>query len=394
MNLNKKPYSIILTGGGTAGHVWPHFALFEGDNSLSRAFHQNNLEVHYIGSYTGMEKDLVTSTQPTWLYHSVSTGKLRRYFNMQNFLDPLKIIYGFIQAFFLIGKIKPSVIFSKGGFVSAPVVWAAWMRRIPIVIHESDATPALATKLTLPFCTKALVAFAETIQKISPIFQKKVLEAGLPVRESLFNTAKEEGLKFFNFSADKKVILVFGGSLGAQSLNAKIFEMIPELIKNYQIVHLTGKGNRKDLKTIFNETSQQQDIQILNDNYKQFEFLKEEMKYAYAAADIAICRAGASSIFELAAARIPMILLPLGLHASRGDQIINARIFSSKGWAEWIDEPTFQKETAIKLIDSSISSLEDRKNALSQAPSFDAASKIGEMLWGIILSYNGISSSM
>ncbi len=364
-----RPLAIVLTGGGTAGHVWPHFALFEGDNPLNKAHEKHLLTVHYVGSHTGMEKDIVTSTRPQWHYHSISTGKLRRYFNLQNFLDPFKILLGIFQAFVLMCKEKPAVVFSKGGFVSAPVVWAAWLRGVPVVIHESDATPALATKLTLPFCHTALLAFKETVDKINPKYQDKTKEIGLPVRESLFSASREEGLRYFNFTSEKKTILIFGGSLGAQSLNEKVFALMPELFKKYQVIHIVGKGNKRALNL---------------DNYQQFEFLTQDMKYAYAAADLAICRAGASSIFELAAARIPMILVPLGLHASRGDQIINARLFSKKGWAQWVDENSFQNELVLKLIDTTIDSLEIHKAALAQAPGVDAAHKVSELLWSIM----------
>ncbi|APJ05195.1 hypothetical protein AXG55_12965 [Silvanigrella aquatica] len=374
----KKKYSVVLTGGGTAGHVWPHFALFEARHSrLAKEFHNNNLSVHYVGSQTGMEKDLVSSNQPTWTYHSIATGKLRRYFSLKNFTDPFRIIFGFIQAFLLLGKVKASIVFSKGGFVSAPVVWAAWLRGVPVIIHESDATPALATRLTLPFALKALVAFPETIKKISPLFQNKVLEIGLPVRESLFSATREESLKYFSLPENRKTILIFGGSLGAQSLNKKMFEIIPMLHKNYNIIHIVGKGNKQDILGL--------------ENYRQLEFLNEGMKFAYAAANLAICRAGASSIFELAAARVPMILIPLGMHASRGDQIINARIFMNKGWAQSIDENTFQNESAIQLIESTLNSLEERKVALQSAPSVESATKIGELIWEVISQNEGNS---
>ncbi len=365
-------YSIVLTGGGTAGHVWPHFALFEACNShLAKAFQENIINVHYFGSQTGMEKDRVTTNQPSWKYHSIATGKLRRYFSLKNFSDPFLILLGFLQAFFLLGKVKASIVFSKGGFVSAPVVWAAWLRRIPIVIHESDATPALATRLTLPFSFKALVAFPETIKKIPQIFHSRIIEIGLPVRESLFSASHEESLKYFSLSVDKKTILIFGGSLGAQSLNKKVFDIIPILHKNHNIIHIVGKGNKFDIPGL--------------ENYRQLEFLNEGMKFAYGAADLAICRAGASSIFELAAARVPMILIPLGMHASRGDQIINARIFMNKGWAQSIDENTFQNDSAIQLIESTLNSLEERKIALNSAPSKDAAKNVGELIWDILL---------
>jgi UDP-N-acetylglucosamine--N-acetylmuramyl-(pentapeptide) pyrophosphoryl-undecaprenol N-acetylglucosamine transferase len=365
-------YSVVLTGGGTAGHVWPHFALFEACNSnLVKAFQENKIKVHYIGSKSGMEKDLVLINQPSWKYHSIATGKLRRYFSLKNFSDPILILFGFLQAFLLLGKVKASIVFSKGGFVSAPVVWAAWLRGIPIVIHESDTTPALATRLTLPFSFKVLVAFPETIKRIPPIFHDRVIEIGLPVRESLFSASHEESINYFSLPIDRKTILIFGGSLGAQSLNKKMFEIIPTLHKNHNIIHIVGKSNKFDLPGL--------------ENYRQLEFLNEDMKYAYGAADLAICRAGASSIFELAAARVPMILIPLGIHASRGDQIINARIFMNKGWAQSIDENSFQNESAVQLIESTLNSLEERKIALNSAPSKEAATKIGELIWDILV---------
>jgi UDP-N-acetylglucosamine--N-acetylmuramyl-(pentapeptide) pyrophosphoryl-undecaprenol N-acetylglucosamine transferase len=196
---------------------------------------------------------------------------------------------------------------------------------------------------------------------------------GLPIRESLFSATKDQAIEFFSLDKEKKTILIFGGSLGARSLNQKMFEIIPSLINNYNIIHIVGKGNITQISS--------------SKNYKQFEFLTAEMKYAYAAADLAICRAGASSIFELAAARIPMILVPLGLHASRGDQIINAKIFTNKGWAQSIDESTFQHETAIKLIELTFTSLEERKRALETAPAKDSSFKIGELIWDILLKF-------
>lgn len=203
------------------------------------------------------------------------------------------------------------------------------------------------------------------------------MEMGLPIRESLFSASREESRRYFAFeNENKKIILVFGGSLGAKTLNEKIFEIVPELVKKYDVIHITGKGNKKD-------------IGISPACYKQLEFLKDEMKYVYGASDLAICRAGASSLFELAAARIPMILLPLGLHVSRGDQIINAKIFANKGWAQWVDESAFQKDFALKMIESTMESLPEKKKALETAPSKNAAGKVSQVLWDIMLKYEG-----
>jgi UDP-N-acetylglucosamine--N-acetylmuramyl-(pentapeptide) pyrophosphoryl-undecaprenol N-acetylglucosamine transferase len=360
-------HSIVLTGGGTAGHVWPHFALFDDQNSpLYTELNNGNLTVHYFGSHTGLEHELVKSVMPTWHYHSIATGKLRRYFSIRNFFDPLRVLLGCWQAFWLLRKIKPFVVFSKGGFVAAPVVWAAWLNQIPVVIHESDATPALATKLTLPFCQKILCAFSETIKDLPKKAQEKALEVGLPLRSSLFSASREDGQKFFNFKNSKFVVLIFGGSLGAKGLNTNIEAVLPKLCDLYNVIHITGKGNKNSFS---------------HPDYRQFEFLKTEMKFAYATSDVAICRAGASSIFELARANIPMILIPLGLHASRGDQIINAKIFVQKGWAQAFEETQFKGDVIIKTIQDTFTSLSVSRSALNTVHNHDASNTVAKILY-------------
>ena len=220
--------------------------------------------------------------------------------------------------------------------------------------------------MTLPFCTKAIFSFPETIQSIPNIRKKKCLEIGLPLRASLFQASKQDAKSFFGFNSHRKVLLVFGGSLGARSLNEKIFALVPELCGMCNVIHIVGRNNSNP--------------QIEHENYRQYEFLTKEMKLAYAIADFAICRAGASSIFELSAARIPMILVPLGTHASRGDQIINAKIFEKKGWAVWYEESTLTNEKILASVNECLTHLEERKAALETAPSRNAAEKISEML--------------
>ncbi len=361
---------IVLTGGGTAGHVWPHFALFDSANSpLKDAFENDSLEVHYFGTAKGLERDIVTSVMPKWHYHAIVTGKLRRYFSLQNFIDPFKVMYGIWQTFWTLKKIKPSFVFSKGGFVAAPVVFAAWLNRIPIVIHESDATPALATKLSLPFARKMFCAFLETIQHLPQKYRSKAQYVGLPLRASLFSVSKTEGRKYFDFENEKQVVLIFGGSLGAKGLNRNIAEVLPSLCEKYNILQITGKGNQiKDFS---------------HQNYRQFEFMTHQMKYAYAAADLAICRAGASSIFELACARIPMILIPLGLQSSRGDQIINAQIFTQKGWAETYEESIFKDDLILETIAKNFTLFAEKTQALNSAPSLKASSEVATYLFDL-----------
>ncbi|MFZ9520120.1 MAG: UDP-N-acetylglucosamine--N-acetylmuramyl-(pentapeptide) pyrophosphoryl-undecaprenol N-acetylglucosamine transferase [Silvanigrellaceae bacterium] len=356
-----------LTGGGTAGHVLPHFAVVSNkDSPLMPLVNSGQIKVYYFGSKLGLERDLVFKNKPDWTYVGIRTGKLRRYFSVQNFLDPFNIVIGFLSAVFWIRKYKIRCVFSKGGFVSAPVVWAAWLNRVPVVIHESDATPALATKLTLPFAHRALVSFAETLKWIPERYKKKVRVSGIPLRSELFARNKDEARKFFGFENNLPTLLVFGGSLGAEALNKKFANAAADLDGNWNVVHIVGKGKGFQVSNLV--------------NYRQYEFLSAEMSLAYALADAAICRAGASSIFELAAARVPMILIPLGLHQSRGDQIINAKIFADKGWAVWCNEEELSREKIISLVGQLRERKDDFRAKLESAPGAETASRVAALL--------------
>jgi UDP-N-acetylglucosamine--N-acetylmuramyl-(pentapeptide) pyrophosphoryl-undecaprenol N-acetylglucosamine transferase len=356
-----------LTGGGTAGHVLPHFAVVSNEDSpLMPLVRSGKVKIFYFGSRNGLERDLVCKSKPDWTYVGIRTGKLRRYFSVQNFLDPFNIILGFLSAVYWIRRYKIGCVFSKGGFVSAPVVWAAWLNRVPVVIHESDATPALATKLTLPFASRALVSFAETLKWIPARYKPKVRISGIPLRSDLFVQSKDEARKFFGFKNALPTLLVFGGSLGAEALNKKFANAVADLNDKWNVIHIVGRGKGFPVTNL--------------SNYRQYEFLSSEMSLAYALADVAICRAGASSIFELAAARVPMILIPLGLHQSRGDQIINARIFADKGWAVWCDEDELTKEKIISLVGQLQAKNSDYKTQLAMAPGAETAARVAALL--------------
>ncbi len=364
----KKFLNLGLTGGGTAGHVWPHFALFDDANSpLSQLAAKQQLQVFYFGSVSGMEKELVLKNAPHWKYFGIQTGKLRRYFSWQNFFDPFKIFIGFIQAFKALKSHKINILFSKGGFVSAPVVWAAWLQGIPVVIHESDVTPALATKLTLPFCKLALCAFSETISLVPQQYRSRIKALGLPLRASLFSAKRADALLKFQFDSTLPTLLVFGGSLGAQSLNQKVAEILPELTKICNVLHIVGKD--KSFAT-----------SDFGNRYFQTEFLGDDMKFAYAAVDLALCRAGASSIFELAAARIPMILIPLGLSQSRGDQIINAQVFEKSNWATWCAEDKLTPQILLQLVSDSLKNSSQLIQNLSNSPNSAAANQVAQQI--------------
>lgn len=360
-------WNLVLTGGGTAGHVWPHFAVADDpSNELGALVMSGRVKVHYVGSHEGMERDIVRESAAHWQYIGVATGKLRRYFSWKNFTDALRVVKGFLDAFFVMGRVNADVVFSKGGFVSAPVVWAAWLRGVPVVIHESDATPALATKLTLPFSHRALVSFPQTLKAIPPLFRSRTQAVGLPMRAQLFVGNRADALKHFDLSPDRKTLLVFGGSLGAEALNRLVASALSELCERYNVLHVVGKG--KSFAT--------QGLAF----YRQFEFLKDDMALAYACADLALCRAGASSLFECAALRLPMILVPLGLNQSRGDQIVNARIFEASGWAQWVKEEELDGPRIVSLVDDAMNDLPARKARLETAPAADAAREVAHLL--------------
>lgn len=316
---------IILTGGGTAGHVTPNIALLPRLKELQ-------YDIHYIGSYQGIEKDLI---EPFHIpYHGISSGKLRRYFSMKNFTDPFRVLKGFHEANQLIKTLKPDVIFSKGGFVSVPVVMAGKRNHVPTIIHESDITPGLANKISMPSATKICCNFPETLNNLP---ENKAVLTGSPIRQELLTGDREAARKFCHFTSDKPVILVIGGSLGAAAVNQAVRSILPELLKEFQIIHLCGKG-KLDESLLHTE------------GYVQFEYIQKELKDLFALADIVISRAGANAICELLALRKPNILIPLPASASRGDQILNARSFERQGFSIVLEEETLSKTSLLETI--------------------------------------------
>ncbi len=316
---------IVLTGGGTAGHVTPNIALIP---ELKRA----GYEVHYIGSYEGIEKKLIEKLGIP--YYGISSGKLRRYIDLKNLSDPFKVLKGLAQARHLLGKIKPDVVFSKGGFVSVPVVLAAKSRKIPCIIHESDMTPGLANKICIPCATRVCTNFPETLKHLPP---EKAVLTGSPIRAELFHGNKAKGLNFCGFDDSKPVILIVGGSLGAVAVNNAVRSILPTLLEKYQIIHLCGKG-KLDEKLVGTK------------GYVQYEYIQEELPDLMAAADLIISRAGANAICEILALRKPNILIPLSAQASRGDQILNAASFEKLGYSIVIQEEDVTDEKLLEAV--------------------------------------------
>ena len=316
---------IILTGGGTAGHVTPNIALIPKLKELG-------YDIQYIGSYEGIEKELI---EPFGIpYHGISSGKLRRYFSVQNFTDPFRVIKGFGEARKLIKDLKPDVIFSKGGFVSVPVVLAGKKCKVPVIIHESDMTPGLANKIAIPSASKVCCNFPETLENLP---KGKAALTGSPIRQDLLSGNKIAAMDMCGFTADKPVILVIGGSLGSVIVNNAVREALPELLNHFQIIHLCGKGKTDEsLKN--------------TKGYCQFEYIKNELRDIFALADIVISRAGANAICELLALRKPNLLIPLSAKASRGDQILNARSFERQGFSLVIEEEELSKDSLLQAV--------------------------------------------
>lgn len=305
---------IAFTGGGTVGHVSVNLSLIP--TALSQGY-----EALYIGSKNGIEREMIESQLPEIKYYPISSGKLRRYISLENAKDVFKVLKGILDARKVLKKEKPDLLFSKGGFVSVPVVIAAKSLNIPTIIHESDLTPGLANKIALKFAKKIYTTFEETLNYLP---KEKADFIGATIREDLKNGNAHNGYQLTGFNENKKVLLVMGGSLGSKKLNSIIRENLDALLQQYQVIHLTGKGLK--------------DAQVKKSGYIQYEFVKEDLTDLLAITDTVISRAGSNAIYEFLTLRIAMLLVPLGLDQSRGDQIDNANHFADKGYAKAIDE--------------------------------------------------------
>ena len=316
---------IILTGGGTAGHVTPNIALIP-------RLREMGYEISYIGSYSGIEKELIEKIGIP--YYGISSGKLRRYFSWQNFTDPFRVLKGYGEARKLMDTIKPDIVFSKGGFVSVPVVRAAKSRHIPVIIHESDMTPGLANKLSYSAASKICCNFPETLSSLPA---EKAVLSGSPIRSELLCGSREKGLAFTGLTGEKPVLMIVGGSLGAAPVNDAVRAVLPDLLAHFDIIHLCGKGKKDES---LEGTA----------GYRQYEYINEEMADLFAAADIVISRAGANAICEIAALGIPNLLIPLSASASRGDQILNARSFEKQGYSVVLEEEEISGDVLTKTV--------------------------------------------
>lgn len=342
---------IVLTGGGTAGHVTPNIALLPG-------LKEKGYEIAYIGSYTGIEKQLIEAQGIE--YHGIASGKLRRYLDLKNLSDPFRVIKGFGEAHRLLGKLRPDIVFSKGGFVSVPVVLAARTRKIPVIIHESDLTPGLANKLAIPSAVKVCCNFPETVSHLPA---GKAVLTGCPIRSDLLAGNANVARELCGFTSELPVLMIIGGSSGSVRINEKVREALPKLTERFQVLHLCGKGN-------FDESRNGVP------RYKQIEYADESLKDLFALADLVISRAGANAICELLALKKPNILIPLSLEASRGDQILNAKSFASQGYSFLLEEQDMTVDSLVAAVDQVYRERDTYLQAMEKSPQLDAVEKV------------------
>lgn len=322
----QEPGRIVLTGGGTAGHVTPNLALIP-------HLREAGWEIHYIGTSQGIERQLVEPVAGV-TYHAVRSGKLRRYFSIRNLTDPFRVLAGALEAQRIIGALKPKVVFAKGGFVSVPVAYGAWLHRVPLVLHESDLSPGLANRLCAPVAKVVCTTFPEAAKAMGA----KGICTGTPLRSELLTGRRGEGLALCGFTADKPVLMMMGGSLGAASVNAVLREALPMLIRRFQVLHVCGKGN---LDAALSGTP----------GYCQFEYLGDELPHAYAAVDLLLSRAGSNTLSEILALRKPALLVPYPATASRGDQIENAHSLERRGLSAVLLQEQLTADSLVQALD-------------------------------------------
>ena len=351
---------IVFTGGGSAGHVVPNLELIQ--NFLKKGW-----EVFYIGSEAGVEKTLVS--QRGIPYQAIASGKLRRYFSWQNFIDPFRILLGIVQAYIHLHKIKPRILFSKGGFVAFPVVFAAWLHKIPIVAHESDLTPGLANKLSFPFASKICLTFPEAKDFFKT--QEKLVVTGTPIRETLLQGDRKEGITLCGFTSEKPCLMVIGGGSGSARLNHVLRQALLALLDDFNIIHLCGVGKIEPALADLN-------------GYKQFEYVDQKIEHLFAASDLIVSRSGANSVYEILSLKKPHLFVPLPSKASRGEQIKNAEFFVERGLSQCIFEENLNPETLIQIVTRIWANHDKIKQKLANYPVHSGTATITQLIETIV----------
>lgn len=331
MKLNKNV--VAFTGGGTGGHIYPGLAVAQELKALAKKDNKD-LTIYWIGCSKGMDGTIINKAvdangeKIVNSFIGIPSGKLRRYFSFQNFTDLFRIIGGYFSARRALRKIKPAVLFSKGGFVSVPPCIAANHMEVPVYTHECDFTLGLANRINFMYAKTMFVSYEETKNRLQKGDQKRVIVTGNPVRVVFYSADGKKGLEFLGIAGKTKpVLLVLGGSSGARQINELVVNNLEWLTQNYIVVHQTGLLNT-------DENLSQQLQEKYNGMYKPYQFIYEQMPDVVAAADVILSRAGANSIWESAVMNKPMVLVPLCGNGTRGDQVDNARFFEEYGAAK------------------------------------------------------------
>ena len=310
--------TIVFTGGGTGGHIFPGLAVVD---ELRK---KTVLNIVWIGSSRGMDRELVENHHVT--FYGISTGKLRRYFSLSNLADMFRIVGGVFSSFFLLLKLKPVLVFSKGGFVSVPPCFAAKILRIPVITHECDFSPGLATRINARSASTILVSYEETRSAFPEKLRNRITVTGNPVRPVFYSASSEKGRSFLGCTGnDIPILFVQGGSLGARQVNDMVAGCLDKLCSRFIVVHQTGAQNADQMTVPENP--------LTRERYKPFTFIRSEMPDVLAAASVVVARSGANTVWQCAASGKPMILVPLEKGSSRGDQVENAAYFVSRGAA-------------------------------------------------------------
>ncbi|MBN1981783.1 MAG: undecaprenyldiphospho-muramoylpentapeptide beta-N-acetylglucosaminyltransferase [Chitinivibrionales bacterium] len=346
--------TIVFTGGGTAGHVTPNLALITVLKPLG-------IGMEYVGSRNGIERSLVQKEGIA--YNGIHAGKLRRYFDIKNFFDVFNIGLGFFESLILIARLRPALVFSKGGFVACPVVWAAWCLRVPVFIHESDMTPGLTNKLSSPFAAKILYSFAETARFLS---RGKGIHTGLPIRSTLKNGNRAKGFEICQFTESKPMVLIIGGSMGSGVVNQVVRQALVPVLSEFHVCHLCGKGNKDDA--------------VRHQGYHQMEFASDELPHLFAAAEVIVSRAGATTLFEILSLQKASLLIPLGKNASRGDQIENAAVMHDRGYCNVLYQEDMNAQTFTEAVLRTYADRQKYRAAIQAVPLPDGTAVVCELI--------------
>ncbi len=342
--------TIVLTGGGSAGHCTPHLAILP---FIKKHFEK----VYYIGSENGIEREIIEKENIP--YFGIPCAKLERKFNINNLKIPFKVIRGIIESGKILNKIQPDVIFSKGGYVSIPTVIAGKKRKIPVIAHESDYTIGLANKISSFYCEKVLTSFPSTAKSV-----KNGEYVGSPIRKNIISATRQDGLNYFKFNGKKPVLLVLGGSQGSKVINDTLKACLDDLIPNFDIIHICGKNNTFAYK---------------NAGFYQAEYINN-IEYAFAVADVCVSRAGSNSVFELLSKKIPTLLIPLPKGVSRGDQELNALYFQKQGLVSVLEQKSLTKHSLYASITACYTNRFNTARMLEKHPIKDQSEKISNIL--------------